>query len=134
MLILVLLLVNMANLFTIPLDCLKGAIRDAISKQCRCNTQEAVAALNMLLEEGEWFAWLDGFHPQAYFTEFNCHGIDIYGVDAAADNIAQSLAAGFGCWLLFTSAYSGQSFGDTMGRCNQEVAAATGGIADFEVE
>src|SRR6266516_1084950 len=134
MLNLVLLLVNMANLFTIPLDCLKGAIRDAISKQCRCNTQEAVAALDVLFEEGEWFAWLDSLHPQAYFTEFNGHGVDIYAVDAAADDITQSFAAGFGRGLLFTCANGCQPFGNTVCRCNQEVAAATGGVADLVIE
>src|SRR6266571_2154206 len=60
MLILVLLLVIATNLFTIPLYRLKSAIWYAISKQCRSRTQQAIAALNMLLEEGERFARFDG--------------------------------------------------------------------------
>src|SRR5438046_1273843 len=88
----------------------------------------------MLLKKRKWFARFDGFHPQAHLAQFNSHRIDVYTIDAATNDITQGLAPGFGRWFLFASAYGCQSFGDTMGCCNQEVTAATGGIANLEAE
>src|SRR5436189_1461850 len=88
----------------------------------------------MLFKKREWFARLDGFHPQTHLAQFHGHRIDVYAVDTATNNITQGFAPRFGRWFLFACANGCQSFGNTVRCSNQEVAAATGGIADLEVE
>lgn len=134
MLFLVLLSIITTNLLIVPRNCFKSAIWYAISEQCRCNPQQAITTLDMLFQEGERFPWLDRFHPQIDLAEFDGHGVDVYTIDAATNDVTQGLAPGFRRWLLFACANGSKTLGDAMSGSNEKVAAAAGGITDFEVE
>ena len=41
------------------------------------------------VEEGEGASGLEGFHPEADLAQLDGHGVEVYAVDAAADDVAQ---------------------------------------------
>ena len=60
----------------------------------------------MVIEEGERFARLHRFEPEADFgTQFDGHGVDVHAIDAMADDFAEGVAkfaharfVAFGAW------------------------------------
>src|SRR5262245_28988696 len=73
----------------IAFDRLEGVIGDAIFEQRRSGADQAVAALNAMVEERQGLARFQSFHPQADLAQFDGHGVDVRAVDAMADHIAQ---------------------------------------------
>src|SRR5467141_2384055 len=88
-LLLVVLSVFAAHSPVIALNGLEGIIGDAIFEQSRSGADQAIAALNAVVEERQRLAWLQGFHPQTDLAQFNGHGVGIHAIDAMADHIAQ---------------------------------------------
>src|SRR6266851_1124122 len=121
-------------LFIIAFDSFKGAVWNTLSKQSRCGPEEAIAVLDMCIQERKRLAGFDGLHPEIDLAKFYRHGIDIYAIDAVTDHVAQGSAAVFRSWFLIAGAHGSQSLGDAVGSGDQEMSAAAGRVADFEVE
>ncbi len=64
------------------------------AKQRRRGPQQAVAAEDAVVEEGEGLAGLEGLHPQAHLAELDRHGVEVDPVEAVADDVAQRRRAG----------------------------------------
>jgi hypothetical protein len=123
-----------AEIPLIALNWLKGAIWDTISQQRGGGTKQTVAALDVPLEKRKWFSRFNCFHPQIDLAELDGHGVEVYAVDTATNDVAQGLAPRFRWRLFLTNANGGQFPGDAMGCGNEEVPTATGGITNFETE
>nr|WP_246035677.1 hypothetical protein [Dictyobacter kobayashii] len=122
------------DFFVIALNGIKGTVRDAVAQEGRGSAKQAVTALDMSIQEGERLAGLDGLHPQVDFAELDGHGVNIDAIDTMADHITQGGAAR-GCIGLFAIGEGGgQPASDAVRGGDQEVATATGGITDLEVE
>src|SRR5260370_31818788 len=88
----------------------------------------------MRVQERQWLARFDSFHPEVDLAEFHGHGVDIHAVDAVTDYIAQGGAAGLRSRFLVAGTHSGKAFGDAVGGCDQEVSTAAGWVADFKMK
>ena len=86
----------------------------------------------MVVEEGEWLAGFHGFEPKGKLAQLDRHWVDVHAVDAAANDIAQSVAQGGGRRFVFAGADGGEASGDAVGGSDQEVPGAAGFVADLE--
>jgi len=121
-----------ADLLVIALDGLEGVVGDAALHQGRGGSEQAVAAADVMFQEGQRPAGLQGLQPEVDFAQFHGHGVDVHAVDAPADHVAQGVLDGFGCGFVLAGADGGESLGDAVGGGDEEVAAAAGGVADFD--
>ena len=124
-----------ANLLVVAFDGRKRLIGDSLGKQSGCGAEQAVADADVVIEERERLAGFDGFKPKADAAKFGGHGVDVYSVEAVADDIAQGVLVverrGF-AFTLCLGTDIGQMLGQPVRRADQEVAGADGRIADLE--
>ena len=116
----------------VTLDLGKGRIRNAVVQQPRRGTQQAVAALDVAVQEAQRLARLQRLQPQAHLAQLHRHRVEVHAVDAAPDHVAHCRAGGLGRWLLVAGAHGGQPPGDAVGGGQQEVPAPAGRVADLE--
>jgi len=72
----------------------------------------------VVVEEAQRPAGVERLQPQADLAQLDGHLVQVNAIEAAADDIAQGVAAG----------------GQPVGRGDEEVAGAGGGINDFDGE
>ncbi len=122
---------------------------------------EGVAGFHVVVEEGERRTEREAVEPEADFGQFDGHGVEVYAVDAAFQDLpfeqvdVGQFAHVYGDFLLFhllldgaarlgqfvedgTPFEGGEEFdhlvGDVVHGFDEEVTAAHGGIKHFEVE
>ena len=95
--------------------------------ELRGRAEEAVAALDVGVEEGQGLAGLERLEPEADLAQLDRHRVDVDGVEAVADDVAQGRADGLGGRLLVAGADLRQALGDAVGGGDQEVAGAAAG-------
>lgn len=134
LLVAVLSLHGRTDLLVVALDGLKGLVGDALLQEGRRGAEEAVAALDVVVEEGEGPPGRERFEPEVDLAQFDGHGVDVDAEDAAADHVADGRTDGVGGRLLIARADRRQTLADTVGSRDEEVAGAAGGIADLQVE
>jgi len=80
------------------------------------------------------FARLDRLHPQAHLTELDRHRVDVDAVDASTDHVAKCMLNFARAWLVLAGTNCRQPLGHTSRSRDEEVARATGRIADLQIE
>lgn len=95
---------------------------------------DGVAALDVVVEEVERFAWAVGFQPEGDLAELHGEGVEVHAVDAVLDDIAGGLAEGGGAGLVIAGADDGQGEADAAGGGEKDVAGAAGDVGDAEGE
>ena len=84
-----------ANGFVVAGQGLVGVAGDAASHELRIeDADQAVAVLNVGVEEGQRLARLDGFDPEGCLAEFDRKLILVDAVDAVLNDLAQGMLAG----------------------------------------
>ena len=63
-----------------------------LGDELRRRAEQAVAALDVGVEEGERLARFEGLQPEADLAQLDRHRVDVDGVEAAADDVAQRVA------------------------------------------
>ena len=61
------------------------------ARSARGGAEEAVADTDVVVEEGERLAGLEGLHPEADLAQLDGHRVDVDAVEAAADDVAQGV-------------------------------------------
>ena len=120
-----------ARLFVIPGKRVEGLFRQTFQDTLPRGSQQAVAALDVMIQKRERLARLQ---PQAYLAQLHRHGIDVHAIHATAHDITQGMAKGCRGGFFITRTQRGQPFGQTLGGRQQKMPAATGRVADFQVE
>ena len=103
-------------------------------QQCGRRPEQAVAHLDVVVEERERLARLQGLHPEADLAQLDRHRVEVHAVDATADDVALGVLDRAQARLVVARAEPGQLLGHPLGRGDQEVAAAAGRVADLQVE
>lgn len=75
-------------------------------------TDDGIAAFDVVVEETEWFAGNVGFEPESDFAELDSERVQIDAIDAVSDDIADGFAVGGRAWLIIPGADNGQSDGN----------------------
>ena len=96
--------------------------------------EQAVADLDVVVEERERLARLQGLHPEADLAELDRHRVQVDAVDAPADDVPLGMLDRGQARLVVAGAEPGQVLGHPLGRGDQEVAAAAGRVADLQIE
>ena len=124
-----------ADALSSPVTAAKASSGMPSSSPCGRRADQAVAALDVVVEEAERLAGLERLHPQADLAQLHGHGVDVDAVDAVADDVAQGVperrrAPGSSSPVRT----AGQVAGEAVGGGDQEVAGAAGRVEDLEVE
>ncbi len=88
----------------------------------------------MVVEKGERFAGFEGFEPESDFAQLDGHGVDVHAVKAVADDIAQGGAVNGGAGFFLAAAHAGEMPRNAVAGANDEVARASGHVANFEAQ
>ena len=126
-----------ADLRIVPLDGLERLVGQARLDALRRRPEQAVADADVVVEEGERLAGLQGLQPQAHAAELGGHRVPVHAVEAAADHVAERVLMEQRGGLAVArrmGAHAGQMAGEAVGGADQEVAGADSGVADLEVE
>src|SRR5208283_4906711 len=99
----------------------------------RC-PEQAVADLNVVVEERERLAWLQGLHPKTDLAEFDGHRVEVYPKDATTNDVPLGMLNRRRARFVVAGADPGQVLGESVGGGDQEVAAAAGRVADLQIE
>ena len=113
-------------------DWFVGGVGDAGGDAGGGGAEEGVAALDMVVEEGERLARVHGFEPEGDLAELDGHGVDVHAVYAVGDNFAEGVADSGEGGGVFAGAVGGDLAGEAVGGGDEEVAASAGGVADLE--
>ena len=112
-----------------------GLVGDALGHDCRVErADQAVAAADAGVEEGERLARLDGFHPQRGLAQIDGQRIAIDAVDAVLRDCAQGAAAGVFVGYAGVRLEFGEAGGHAPRRGQQKMARAAGRVDDLEGE
>ena len=113
---------------------LVGLVRDAVLQHVVVeDADQAVAAADAGVEEGERLAGLEGLDPERHLAELDRERVAIDAMDAAGDDLAErvlELDLG-GC---AGAAELGDAGGGAAGGAEQEVAGAAGGVEDRQAQ
>ena len=123
-----------AELFVVALDRFKSRVGDARGKECGRGPKEAVADLDVVVEERKRLARLHRFKPEVHAAELRRHRIQIDAVEAVADAVAKGRAIGLRARLHVARAHGRQPLGQAMRGANQKMPAAHRRVADLECE
>ena len=96
------------------------------------HADQAVAAFDVMVEEGERQALAVTFDPQRDLAQVDGERILVDGVDAVADDIADGLAIVGRARLGLAGAHARQLTADAARGGEQEMAGARGRVADFQ--
>ena len=110
-----------ADGFVVAGEGLEGVVGQAVGEDARGGAEEAVAALDVVIEEGERFAGLGGFEPKGDFAQLDGHGIHVHAVEAVADDFAQGVAELVGRRLFVAGAEDGEPSREAMASGDEEV-------------
>ena len=120
--------------FVVALDGGEGVVGEAGGDEVGGGAEEAVAGADVVVEEAEGLAGIDGLEPEGDAAEFDGHGVDVHAVEAAAGDLAEGVAVVVGADGSVGGAEFGEFFGEAAGGGEEEVAGAAGGIADGEAQ
>ena len=112
-----------------------GLVGNALGHDCRVErADQAVAAADAGVEEGERLARLDRFHPQRGLAQIDGQRIAIDAVDAVLRDCAQGAAAGVFVGYAGVRLEFGEAGGHAPRRGQQKMARAAGRVDDLEGE
>jgi hypothetical protein len=71
--------------FVVALDGGEGVVGEAGGDEVGGGAEEAVAGADVVVEEAEGLAGIDGLQPEGDAAELDGHGVDVHAVEAAAE-------------------------------------------------
>jgi hypothetical protein len=96
--------------------------------------EQAVAALEVLVQQRGRTARFAAFQPEVDFREIDGPRVDVHAVDRTGNHVAERLADCLRGRLRAAAADRRQPPRDSPGRCDKEMARAAGRVADLEIE
>ena len=123
-----------ATALSSPVSGLVSGVGDPGRDELGRRAEEAVAALDVGVEERERLAGLEGLEPEADLAQLDGHRVEVDGVDAVGDDVAQGMADGGGGGLALARADRRQALGEPVGGGDEEVPGARGRVDDRELE
>lgn len=105
-------------------------VGDATRDKGRRRSEERIADLDVVVEEGQRPAALHRLQPERDLSELRSHRLDVDAVHAAHDDIPHGGVEVRGCEVLALSPDRRQPLGDASRRGDEEVPRPTCGIAD----
>ena len=132
--VIILLLQGGGDLLVVALQRYKRLVRHPLCEQGRGGPDKRVADLDLGVQEGERTPWVEGFQPQRYLRQLRGERVQVYAIDTAPHYVTQRFADALRWRLRVAGADRGDPLGDPAGGGDEEVAGATGGVADGERE
>ena len=120
--------------FVVAFDGGEGFVGEAGGDEVGGGAEQAVAVADVVVEEAEGLAGIDGFQPEGDAAELDGHRVDVHAVEAATGDFAEGVAVVVRADGTVGGAEFGEFFRETAGGGEQEVARAAGGIADGDGE
>ena len=112
----------------------EGVVGDALFDEFGGGADEAVAALDVVVEEGQGFPWFQRFEPEADFAEFHGHRVEVHAVEASSNHITERMLIQSRRRLAVALGQGSDARevpGEAMRCADQEVTGAAGGVTDL---
>ena len=101
--------------FVVAFDGGEGFVGEAGGDEVGGGAEQAVAVADVVVEEAEGFAGIDGFQPEGDAAELDGHRVDVHAVEAAAGDFAEGVAVVVGADGTVGGAEFGECFGEAAG-------------------